>query len=73
MRRLKSGARFFVGLSLIALYKALGGGWQMRGGQVFVAEETQQEMQERTNWGSLLPERPDAPAEERDHWWWPLW
>ena len=62
-----------VDLSLIALYKALGGGWQIRGGQVFVAEETQHEMQERTNWGNLLPEMPDAPAEERDHWWWPLW
>lgn len=43
-----------VALNLIAMYKALGGGWQMREGKGFVNEETKEEMQERTNWGELL-------------------
>ena len=62
-----------IALNLVAVYKALGGGWQIRDGRVFVAEQTQQEMQQRTNWGALLPEAPDAPPEEREQWWWPFW
>lgn len=44
-------------LNLIAVYKALGGGWQGRLGQDFVPQEVKREMQERTDWGKLL-----APA-----------
>ncbi|NIO10973.1 MAG: efflux transporter outer membrane subunit, partial [Deltaproteobacteria bacterium] len=40
--------------NLIAVYKALGGGWEIRRGKEFVSEETKQEMRERTNWGKLL-------------------
>ena len=40
--------------SLTALYKALGGGWEIRNGRGFVDEETIQVMTERTNWGNLL-------------------
>jgi outer membrane protein TolC len=40
--------------SLTALYKALGGGWEIRSGRSFVDEETIQVMNERTNWGNLL-------------------
>ncbi|MCE5187163.1 MAG: efflux transporter outer membrane subunit [Planctomycetaceae bacterium] len=40
---------------LIALYKALGGGWELRQGQPLLPESTQAQMQERTNWGGLLP------------------
>ena len=40
--------------SLTALYKALGGGWEVRNGRGFVDEETIQVMNERTNWGNLL-------------------
>jgi len=43
-----------IALNLIALYKALGGGWQMRMGKDFVPMELQQEMGERTDWGQLL-------------------
>jgi NodT family efflux transporter outer membrane factor (OMF) lipoprotein len=43
-----------VALNLIAMYKALGGGWQMREGKGFVNEETKEKMQERTNWGEIL-------------------
>ena len=55
-----------VGLSLISLYKALGGGWEMRAGQDFVPGDIKAEMEKRTNWGDLLS--PDEleypPAEE---------
>jgi NodT family efflux transporter outer membrane factor (OMF) lipoprotein len=40
--------------NLTALYKALGGGWEIRTGRSFVDEETIQVMNERTNWGNLL-------------------
>jgi NodT family efflux transporter outer membrane factor (OMF) lipoprotein len=43
-----------VALNLIAMYKALGGGWQIREGKDFVNEETKAEMQERTSWGGML-------------------
>jgi NodT family efflux transporter outer membrane factor (OMF) lipoprotein len=40
--------------SLIALYKAMGGGWEVREGKAFVDEETLTVMRERTDWGDLL-------------------
>lgn len=40
--------------NLIAIYKALGGGWEIRQGKDFVPDETKKEMQERTDWGDLL-------------------
>jgi NodT family efflux transporter outer membrane factor (OMF) lipoprotein len=43
--------------SLIALYKALGGGWELRAGQPVVMESIQHEMQRRTNWGGYLPRK----------------
>jgi NodT family efflux transporter outer membrane factor (OMF) lipoprotein len=43
-------------VNLIALYKALGGGWQLRRGQPVVPVRMQQEMKDRTNWGDLLSE-----------------
>jgi NodT family efflux transporter outer membrane factor (OMF) lipoprotein len=46
--------------NLIALYKALGGGWEPRKDQPFVQAQTQKEMQERTSWGDLLSE-PRSP------------
>jgi NodT family efflux transporter outer membrane factor (OMF) lipoprotein len=52
--------RSSVATSLIALYKALGGGWESRQGQPFVPERTQNEMKERTNWGDMLSQ-PRSP------------
>jgi len=49
---------------LIALYKALGGGWELRQGQPVLLEQTRHEMQERTDWGDMLP-RPRAPEPQR--------
>ena len=49
--------------TLISLYKALGGGWQIREGKPFVAADTKEAMQARTDWGGLLP--PDLPDESQ--------
>lgn len=35
----------------ISLYKALGGGWQIREGQEYVPQETKEQMEKRTDWG----------------------
>ena len=43
-----------VPLGLIAAYRAMGGGWQLRTGHDFVPFETEREMANRTNWGTLL-------------------
>lgn len=40
--------------NLIALYKAMGGGWESRQGQPFIPAETETEMRQRTDWGDLL-------------------
>src|SRR5262249_46338070 len=50
-----------VATSLVALYKALGGGWELREGQPVVPVETQQEMKQRTWWGEVLsqPREPE--------------
>jgi NodT family efflux transporter outer membrane factor (OMF) lipoprotein len=47
-----------VATSVIALYKALGGGWEWREGQPTVPEQTQQQMRQRTNWGDMLSAPP---------------
>ena len=63
-------------VNLIAMYKALGGGWQIREGQEFVSKDNMQEMGKRTNWGDLLePEALATPAsaKERQQWRWPDW
>jgi NodT family efflux transporter outer membrane factor (OMF) lipoprotein len=44
--------------NFIALYKALGGGWEPYQGQPFVPAETQNEMRQRTNWGDMLSQPP---------------
>lgn len=48
---------------VVALYKALGGGWQMRSGKPFVNANIQQQMRERTNWGKYLDPEPANKAE----------
>jgi NodT family efflux transporter outer membrane factor (OMF) lipoprotein len=58
--------RSSVATNLIAVYKALGGGWELREGKPIVPPATQAEMAARTNWGTLLPAQsppltPDLP------------
>ena len=55
--------RSAIATNLIALYKALGGGWELRQGQPVVTDSTATEMQKRTNWGELLHEA--APRRRR--------
>ncbi len=43
-----------VALGLISTYRALGGGWELREGHDFIPVQTQHEMTNRTNWGTLL-------------------
>ena len=51
--------------SLIFIYRALGGGWELRQGKEFVPQEIKQSMSERTDWGQLLaPSAVDAPASD---------
>jgi NodT family efflux transporter outer membrane factor (OMF) lipoprotein len=52
-----------ISVGLVAIYRALGGGWQIREGKPFVNAATAQEMRNRTNWGELLPP-PDQPQPE---------
>jgi len=53
-----------VALGLTAIYRALGGGWQIREDSYFVWASTRGQMRARTNWGSLLPPagEPQQPA-----------
>jgi NodT family efflux transporter outer membrane factor (OMF) lipoprotein len=44
-----------VPLGAIAVYRALGGGWQIREDDYFVTAATRDQMRARTNWGVLLP------------------
>jgi NodT family efflux transporter outer membrane factor (OMF) lipoprotein len=46
---------------LVGIYRALGGGWQLREGQDFVPEAVKAEMAQRTNWGRLLMPAAYAP------------
>ena len=43
--------------ALVALYRALGGGWQIREGNDIVPKQIKANMAARTNWGSLLDEK----------------
>lgn len=43
-----------VSINLVALYKTMGGGWQIRNGKRFLNEKTQKQMSSRTDWGELL-------------------
>lgn len=75
-----------VALNLVAVYKALGGGWELRVGKDFVPPETQQQMVERTSWDGMLTTETQAQDLEaaasgteaergwwRWRWWWPKW
>jgi NodT family efflux transporter outer membrane factor (OMF) lipoprotein len=53
-----------VGTSLVGMYKAMGGGWQLREGKEFVAPVYKQEMIQRTDWGNLMDDRQVEPAAE---------
>ncbi len=53
-----------VSTGLVSIFRALGGGWQIRDGNGFVDPATAEAMRRRTNWGNLLPlaTQPQPPA-----------
>jgi hypothetical protein len=53
-----------ISTSLVSVYRALGGGWQMDEGMDPVPEEVRQVMARRTNWGDLLRPVRGAPGDE---------
>jgi NodT family efflux transporter outer membrane factor (OMF) lipoprotein len=54
-----------VGLNLVAMYRALGGGWEIRAGHDFIPASLKEEMEDRTNWGNILsPEKTEYPPAE---------
>jgi outer membrane protein TolC len=55
-----TSARGQVVSNLVATYKALGGGWQLREGSNYVRPDLIDTMEQRTDWGELLttPEQP---------------
>jgi NodT family efflux transporter outer membrane factor (OMF) lipoprotein len=61
-------------INLVAMYKALGGGWETRIGKDFVPENIKKQMEERTDWGKLLtPEKLKEPPEDPKLWQAPDW
>jgi NodT family efflux transporter outer membrane factor (OMF) lipoprotein len=48
-------ARSNVLLGATQIYRALGGGWQIRDDNEFVTEAAREQMRARTNWGDVLP------------------
>jgi hypothetical protein len=52
-----------ISTSLVGIYRALGGGWEIREGQDLVPPEIKAEMERRTSWGRLLaPANYNLPA-----------
>lgn len=64
-------------LTLVSLYKAIGGGWEPFDEQSIVSDQNAAEMASRTNWGDLLAEHEQREIEqaaasgtEHDRGWW---
>jgi len=53
---------------LVSIYRALGGGWEMRTGQDFIPPDILETMKNRTNWGNLLTPAAvePTPQEKKD-------
>ncbi|HDR0609972.1 TPA: efflux transporter outer membrane subunit [Legionella pneumophila] len=64
-------------LSLVGLYRSLGGGWQIRGKNDIVSNQIKSEMAARTNWGSLLKQEnhlpPDSNGQRMKQLYLPTW
>jgi NodT family efflux transporter outer membrane factor (OMF) lipoprotein len=51
--------------ALVALYRSLGGGWQIRNGNDIVPNEVKNKMAARTNWGRLLQQPNHEPPKSK--------
>ena len=61
---LLTAARGDVARNIIATYKALGGGWELRNGNSLVPTDIKQEMKQRSDWGELLDDENVESAQE---------
>ncbi|VEG90278.1 efflux transporter outer membrane subunit [Legionella spiritensis] len=61
IQRSLTNAKGDVSQALVALYRALGGGWQIRRGHDIVPGHIKEEMAARTNWGTLLKQQNHQP------------
>ena len=53
-----------ISLGLVGVYRAIGGGWEIREGKDLITPAIAEEMKARTNWGSLLaPASYNPPAD----------
>jgi hypothetical protein len=64
-------------VTLVTLYKSLGGGWEPWSGSSVISAETAAQMQARTRWGDLLTEHEQhsiaqaaSSGTETDRGWW---
>ena len=57
-----TAARGEVVSNLVATYKALGGGWQIREGHDYIVPSMVETMEERTDWGEMLSVQTEEPA-----------
>jgi NodT family efflux transporter outer membrane factor (OMF) lipoprotein len=54
-----------VGTNLVSMYRALGGGWEIRAGNDFIPANLKEEMENRTNWGDMLtPKETEYPPSQ---------
>jgi outer membrane protein TolC len=51
-----------VALSIVALYKALGGGWEISADRSYVSGTNVDAMKDRTNWGGMLDDTTAAES-----------
>ncbi len=62
--------------SLVAMYKALGGGWEIRKGTDFISPEVREEMRKEVGWDGLLNNKElelNQTPGNRGHWRLPDW
>ena len=57
--------------SAIGVYRALGGGWEIRSGRGFVDEATRDTMRKRVDWGNLLQPKATQPPLKGEGGGWP--
>lgn len=55
-----------VALGLISVYRALGGGWEIRNGRDVISDAVKAEMARRTDWGKMLEPARHLPASYPD-------
>jgi NodT family efflux transporter outer membrane factor (OMF) lipoprotein len=72
-----TNAKGQVSLAVAGLYRALGGGWQLREGRDVVPMYIKKAMTERTNWGNLLETQnhlpPVTPSQQFEQLYLPTW